>query len=78
MLFTLASPIDFHAPDDQPVDIVFILLVPSEAHQEHLDVLAGLAGLFQQTEFCNSLRTATSATELYELAINWPLPGEAA
>jgi PTS system nitrogen regulatory IIA component len=70
-LITLASPIDFDAPDDQPVDLIFVLLVPQEAHQQHLDILAGIAGLFQQEEFCHALRAAQDAAQLHGIATSW-------
>lgn len=54
----LQSAVDFDAIDDQPVDLVFGLLVPEEATQEHLDLLAKLATLFSDTDFCDSLRKA--------------------
>jgi len=54
----LQSAIDFDAIDDQPVDLVFGLLVPDEATQEHLNLLAKLATLFSDTDFCDSLRKA--------------------
>ena len=67
-LVTLAEPIDFDAPDDQPVDLLFVLLVPEEAHQQHLDILAGIARLFSQAEFCERLRSAGDSGELYAIA----------
>jgi PTS system nitrogen regulatory IIA component len=70
-LITLESPIDFDAPDDQPVDLLFVLLVPQEAHQQHLDILASIAGLFQQEEFCRELRAAKDATQLHRIATTW-------
>ena len=54
----LQSAVDFDAIDDQPVDLVFGLLVPEEATQKHLDLLAKLATLFSDTDFCDSLRKA--------------------
>jgi PTS system nitrogen regulatory IIA component len=72
-LVTLAEPIDFDAPDDQPVDLLFVLLVPDEAHQQHLDILANIARLFSQQEFCRKLRSARDNQTLYELAINYSL-----
>ena len=57
-LIQLQSGIDFDAIDDQPVNIVFGLLVPEEATQEHLELLAKLATIFSDTDFCNSLRKA--------------------
>ena len=70
-LITLETPIDFGAPDGEPVDILFVLLVPEEAQQQHLDILAGIAGLFNQEAFCRGLRDASDAQELYSCATNW-------
>lgn len=70
-LVTLADPIDFDAPDDAPVDLLFVLLVPEEARQAHLDILARIARLFSQSAFCEQLRNTTSDTELYNLATQW-------
>jgi PTS system nitrogen regulatory IIA component len=70
-LVTLQEPIDFDAPDDQAVDILFILLVPEEAQQQHLDILAGIARLFSQDDFCSQLRSANNAQELYTIATHW-------
>ena len=67
-LVTLSEAIDFDSPDNQPVDLVFALLVPEEAHQQHLDTLAGLARLFSQSDFCDSLRGASDEATLYRLA----------
>ena len=70
-LVTLDAPIEFDAPDDLPVDLLFVLLVPQEAHQQHLDILASIAGLFQQEEFCRQLRSAGTAAELHSIATTW-------
>ena len=67
-LLTLEEPIPFDAPDDNPVDLLFVLLVPAEAHQQHLDILADIAGLFSQAEFCQRLRQAQDSRSLYDLA----------
>jgi PTS system nitrogen regulatory IIA component len=70
-LVTLADPIDFDAPDGQPVDILFVLLVPQEGHQEHLNLLAGLAELLSQANFCDGLRAADNHTDLYRAAVEF-------
>ncbi len=57
----LASTVDYEAIDNQPVDLVFGLLVPEDATREHLQLLAELARLFGDTEFCNRLRQAQDA-----------------
>lgn len=71
-LLTLEEPIDYDAPDGQPVDIVFALLVPADAHQQHLDTLAGVARLFSQPDFCGQLRAATDPGELFRIATSEP------
>ena len=70
-LITLATPVDFDAADGQPVDILFLLLVPEEATQEHLDILAALAGLLNNPEFREALRTASNDEELYRQAVSF-------
>jgi PTS system nitrogen regulatory IIA component len=70
-LITLEEPLDFGAPDGRPVDLVFALLVPEDANQQHLDLLAGLARLFQQSAFCDALRRSVDAGELFRVATTW-------
>jgi len=62
----LTQAIDFDAMDGQAVDLVFALLVPEEATEEHLQLLAQLASLFKQADFCQQLRTA-DAKQAHEL-----------
>jgi PTS system nitrogen regulatory IIA component len=54
----LAEPVDFDALDGQPVDLVFALLVPEEANDEHLQLLARLASMFNEEELRGRLREA--------------------
>ena len=54
----LSNPVDFDSMDGQPVDLVFALLVPEEATEEHLQLLAELARLFHNPLFCEQLRSA--------------------
>ena len=65
--------VDFDAIDNQPVDLVFALLVPEAATQEHLQLLAGLATLFSQTTFCERLRRAEDSQSLLHLLANQEL-----
>lgn len=69
VLFRLSEAIDFDAIDKQPVDLVFALLVPQEATDEHLQVLATLAKNFNEASFREGLRAATSDQEFYQQAI---------
>lgn len=67
-LLTLDEPIPFDAPDDVPVDLLFVLLVPAQARQEHLDILANIAQLISQTDLCARLRAARDNRALYDIA----------
>jgi PTS system nitrogen regulatory IIA component len=68
-LIRLVTAVDFDAIDAQPVDLLFVLLVPLEATDEHLQILATLAGSFGQPEFRERLRKATDAEAMYKIAI---------
>jgi nitrogen PTS system EIIA component len=67
-LVTLDQAIDFDAPDGQPVDLVFALLVPEDAHQKHLDTLAQIARCFSQPQYCQRLRAAPDQGSLFQAA----------
>lgn len=69
-LITLDNPVDFYAIDGQKVDLLFVLLVPEEAHEEHLKALAKLAELFSQQQFCDQLRSSKNSEALYNNIIN--------
>ena len=62
----LAEPVDYDAPDGQPVDLLFVLVVPPEETSAHLEVLATLARLFQDPENRQLLRSQSSDSALYE------------
>lgn len=68
---TLAEPIDFDAIDDQPVDLLFALVVPEESTSEHLTILAQLAELFRDEGFCQQLRETTEREDLLRLFTTW-------
>lgn len=71
VFFTLSQGIEFDAPDDQNVDLVFALLVPENEEQEHLTTLATLAGLFQNANFCRDIRAARTAEALLKTLETW-------
>lgn len=66
-LLTLDAGIDFDAIDRQPVDILFALLVPEESTDEHLQILARLAGLFSQPGLCQQIRASQDGDNCYNL-----------
>ena len=62
----LDAPIDYDAPDGTPVDLLFVLVVPPSETSAHLEVLATLARLFQDSDNRRRLRTAASDQDLYK------------
>lgn len=68
-LFRLDTPVDFGAFDDEPVSILFVLLVPIEEVEDHLEALAMLAQRFESDNYRDSLMTAAGDQDLFEKAI---------
>ncbi len=65
----LASPIDFDAVDDEPVDLIFLLLAPASAGADHLKALARVSRLLRDKTLCNKLRDSSSAEAIHALLI---------
>jgi PTS system nitrogen regulatory IIA component len=63
----LKQPIEFDAIDGQPVDIVFVLLLPAAAETEQLGALALVARTLRPREVRDRLRGAKNASELYSV-----------
>ena len=61
----LREPIEFDAIDEQPVDLVFLLLAPESAGADHLKALARISRLLRNESVCERLRGADSAEALY-------------
>ena len=57
--------IDFDSPDHEPTDLLFALMVPEHYTDEHLNILAGLASMFNDENFCQNLRSADNDAELF-------------
>jgi PTS system nitrogen regulatory IIA component len=54
----LATPVPFDSPDGRPVNLLFILLVPEQATEEHLQILSELAQRFSERPFREKLLAA--------------------
>ena len=63
----LERPIDFEAIDDQPVDLIFLLLAPEGAGTEHLKALARVSRLLRDRAICAKLRGTDNQDALYAL-----------
>ncbi|WP_111495739.1 MULTISPECIES: PTS IIA-like nitrogen regulatory protein PtsN [Marinobacter] len=66
-LLTLEEGVAFDAIDNQPVDLLFVLIVPKEATSEHLELLSQLAEKFNERSFCERLRQCRDADELFRV-----------
>ncbi len=67
----LAHGVDFDAADHAPVDLLFALLVPEHATEEHLKVLAQIAEMFSDEHFVRALRESHDARQLFDLLTHW-------
>lgn len=65
------QPIAFDAPDGKPVAQVFVLLVPEQATEEHLQLLSELAGMFTERGFREQLAAASDPASLHRLFATW-------
>jgi PTS system nitrogen regulatory IIA component len=63
----LAQPIEFDAVDDQPVDLVFLLLSPESASGDHLTALARISRLFRDPALVQKLRGTEDAAGLHAI-----------
>jgi PTS system nitrogen regulatory IIA component len=68
----LERPIDFDSIDEQPVDLIFLLLAPESAGADHLKALARISRLLRDKSVCEKLRGTESAEGLYALLTDSP------
>ena len=61
----LERPVDFAALDNQPVDLVFLLLAPEGAGADHLTALSRVARLLRDQTVTHKLRATQDAESLY-------------
>ena len=63
----LETPIDFDSMDDQPVDLVFLLLAPELAGADHLKALARVSRLLRDPSVVAKLRASKEASVIYSI-----------
>ncbi len=69
--FRLSTPVQFDAPDGRPVGLLFVLLVPEQANEQHLQLLSELAQMFSDSEFREHLQSAPDAAAVHALFASW-------
>ena len=72
-MFDLTHPSTDRAasPDGKPVAQVFVLLVPEQATEQHLQLLSELAQMFSDNRFRDSLARSTDAAGLHSVFEKW-------
>jgi PTS system nitrogen regulatory IIA component len=66
----LNTAVDFDAIDGEPVDLLFVLLVPEAATDEHLELLRQIASMLDRAEVRERLRHAPSDESLYQVVVD--------
>ena len=74
----LHKPVDYESIDDIPVDLVFLLLTPSDAGADHLKALAKVSRVLRNSVTCERLRTADDVMALFAVLIEPPAGSQAA
>lgn len=64
VFFRLKEAVNFDSPDNQPVDLVFTIIIPEQATEEHLLILSSLARIFSNTGVCDAIREAGDKEEI--------------
>jgi PTS system nitrogen regulatory IIA component len=70
-LLKLKDPIEFAAPDGEPVSILIFLLVPEKATQQHLEILSSIAQLLSDADARQFLSSANDPIKVCELLQHW-------
>jgi len=63
----LETPVDFDAIDEQPVDLICVLLAPESAGADHLKALARVSRLLRDRAVCEKIRGSESADAIYAI-----------
>ncbi|MDY0034839.1 MAG: PTS IIA-like nitrogen regulatory protein PtsN [Zoogloea oleivorans] len=67
----LSEPVPFDAPDGRPVSLLFVLLVPEQANEHHLQLLSELAQMFSDRSFREQLMSVPDALAAHALFAHW-------
>jgi PTS system nitrogen regulatory IIA component len=67
----LAQPVPFDAPDGKPVQLLFVLLVPEQATEKHLQILSELAQMFSDRALREAMVAAPDAGAQHQLITAW-------
>ena len=66
------NPIPFESPDGQPVNLIFVVLVPEHANEQHLQILSELAQIFSDKAVRDALATCRDVDATHRILTQWP------
>ena len=69
VLVRVKKPIDFDAIDGQPVDVLFLLLLPVTSDKEQLSALASVARVLRNSESVSNLRRSRDSEGLFRAMV---------
>ncbi len=70
----LETPVDFDAIDDQPVDLIFVLLAPESAGADHLKALAWVSRLLRDNSICEKIRQSENRESILKFICSSTTP----
>ena len=70
----LKTPVEFDAPDGEPVDLIFLLLSPEHARGDHLKALAKVSRLVREPQTIARLRAARDAAVIHDVLSSETVP----
>lgn len=63
----LEKPIDFEAQDNEPVDLIFLLLAPEGAGADHLKALSRVARTLRDPVIAEKVRASSDGIAIYSI-----------
>jgi nitrogen PTS system EIIA component len=69
ILVRLRQPIDFNAIDSQPVDLLFLLLLPVTSDKEQLNALASVSRILRNSDSVRTLRRSRDSEGLFRAMV---------
>ena|SRR5690606_4390998 len=67
LFIRLNQPIEYHALDSKPIDIVFLIAMPSSYHKEHLELLSKLATFLLKDDNQSKIRSCENEASIHQL-----------
>lgn len=78
LLFRLQTPVAFDSVDEEPVDIVVLLLAPESAGADHLKALSRVSRILRDRAVCDRIRAAATPQEAMAAVCGAPTASHAA